>query len=105
MEEKDLLNRFPEYINLGDEDDRAKRNFISKLRKRNIIYISVGKREYRLIDCCTKEQVEKYINTQIKSMQTQYFNTLKPVKNYMTKEQLDFLHNGGMFDINKNLGD
>ena len=38
-------------------------------------------------------------------MQTQYFNTLKPVKNYMTKEQLDFLHNGGMFDINKNLGD
>ena len=41
MEEKDLLNRFPEYINLGDEDDRAKRNFISKLRKKkHYIYFS-----------------------------------------------------------------
>lgn len=88
---------FREYIHLGDKDDRYKRNMISNLRKENIIYISVGNRSYRLIEKCNSMQIEKYINTQIKSMQTQYFNTLNPVKKYMTREQLDFLHNGGIF--------
>ena len=53
--------------------------------KETLYIFQLEKREYRLIDCCTKEQVEKYINTQIKSMQTQYFNTLKPVKKLYDK--------------------
>ncbi len=87
-------------ITLSDDANinRMQRMKISELRKEGEhIFLSVGRRHYKRIELCTREQKDKYINGRLSSMNTQYFNSVKPIERFMTKEQLDFIHNGGLF--------
>lgn len=74
----------------GPEAERTVRRIVSEMRKEGKIMISV-KREPNLrvnIESCTDEEIEAYAQTQIASMGTQYFNTLRPMKQYIKNKAL-----------------
>ena len=79
-------------------DERFVRKMISELSKEGIIFVPIATRTYRRIDLCTEEQIEAYYYTQLKSMNTQYFQRLKPLVNYIKKERLNALHEGTLFE-------
>jgi hypothetical protein len=103
---KDILKEFELFkLELSKNDtictdndrNRVYRRAISELRREGIIYIPVDKRFYKRIELCTKEEQDKYIRKQLSSWKTQYFNSIVPIKNYMTDEHLKILHEGGLF--------
>jgi len=104
-EEKTQFNTFKEAVAyrdkitlINDSDrNRYQRRAISELRKEGIVFVPIGNFVYKRIELCTREQKDKFINTHTASLRTQYLNTLKPLKDHMTKEQLDYIHNGGLF--------
>lgn len=81
-----------------DKDDRHARKLISELSQEGIILIPVATRTYRRIELCTEEEIEAYYFTQLKSMNTQYFQRLKPLTDYIKKERLNELHQGTLFE-------
>ena len=80
------------------KDDRPARRKISELSKEGIIFIPIATRTYRRIELCTEEEIEAYYFTQLKSMNTQYFQRLKPLTDYIKKERLNELHQGTLFE-------
>ena len=75
------------------------REQLSQQRKLGNIYIPVGQYVYRRIELCAAEQVESYIRSQVAHLRTQYFNTLKPLRNYAQSEQVAELYGKlGVFD-------
>lgn len=80
------------------KDDRPARRKISELSKEGIIFIPVTTRTYRRIELCTEEEIENYYYMQLKSMNTQYFQRLKPLEEHIKKERLNELHQGTLFE-------
>ncbi len=71
-----------------NQDERIVRQAISELRKENIIFIPVGTKVYARVDETMTDDVEQFVATQIKHLKTQYFNTVKPLRNYVSDEKL-----------------
>lgn len=87
----DLVTLIPN----GDRN-RNQRRVLAELREQGIVFIPVGEYRYKRIEKCKREEVDKYINERIASLRSQYFRSLKPVKDYMTEKQLKELHLGGL---------
>lgn len=68
-------------------EERQIRKAVSELRKEGIIFLPI-KHEYWRIDYVTSDKIEEYAQTQIAHLQTQYFNTLLPIKRYIKDEAL-----------------
>ena len=92
----DIRNKDIIVLEPDTDRNRGQRKMLSDLRKEGIIFIPIGNFTYKRIEKCDREQIDKYINTQIASMNSQYFSTIKPIKDYMTDEQLKRLHFGGL---------
>ena len=84
-------------IENGNEN-RFQRKAISELRKEGIVFIPIAPFVYRRIELCNGDQRDDYINSQIASVHTNFFNTILPIKKYMSAEQLKELHGGGLFE-------
>lgn len=80
------------------KDERAVRKALSELSKEGIIFIPIAPRTYRKIELCTDKQIEDYYLTQLSSMNTQYFQRLKPLADRIKKERLNELHQGTLFE-------
>ena len=80
------------------KDERAVRKVLSELSKEGIIFIPIETRTYRKIELCTDKQIEEYYLTQLSSMNTQYFQRLKPLEKHIKKERLNDLHQGSLFE-------
>ena len=83
-------NGFVRINQFEDGSERTVRRVVSGMRKEGRILISV-KREPNLrvaIESCTEEEVNEYARIQMASMGTQYFNTLKPIKDYIKNQKL-----------------
>ena len=71
------------------DQERTIRQAISELRKEQIIYIPTNTHTYqRVTEETPIEIVEKFVKGQVKHLATQYFNTVKPLKNYVADEKL-----------------
>lgn len=95
-------NRWIRTDNQGKLFNRRARQLISEQRKIGNIFVPIDDGFYVGIENATQEDVDKFVNKQIKSMQTQYFNTLKPLLNYVNEiktkgimEQLQFMFEEG----------
>lgn len=77
-----------EVITSHCSDERQVRDIISQLRKEGHIYIPIASKTYRNIKYCSMAQIEHYVRTQIAHMKTQYFNTLRPLKNHLSDLKL-----------------
>lgn len=77
-----------EVITRHSRDERQVRDIISQLRKEGHIYIPIASKTYRNIKYCSMKQIEHYVRTQISHMRTQYFNTLRPLKNHLSDLKL-----------------
>jgi hypothetical protein len=88
-------------VNISGKDNRRFRKVMSDLRKQGILFIPLGRNgDYKRIEHCTQHEIDRYANEQIKSLITQYNNTVKPLKNYINSEMLKELHEGGLYDEN-----
>jgi DNA-binding transcriptional regulator YhcF (GntR family) len=72
----------------GNKDERAIRKAISELRKEGIIYIPAGTYKYLRVEAGMTKEVEQFVAKQIKHLATQYFNTVKPLRDYVSDEKL-----------------
>lgn len=91
----DLAFKKQPVIVLDEKDNRAERKALSELRRLGEhIYIRTGRRTYTRIEHCTRAQIDNYNWEQIRSAKTHYQNTLKPVREYLTEEQLRELMEG-----------
>lgn len=71
------------------DQERTIRLAISELRKEGIIFIPTNSHTYELVNEETQiEDVERFVKMQVKHLATQYFNTVKPLKNYVADEKL-----------------
>lgn len=87
-----------EEVEFKDVDDRMLRRIFSELRKEGVIFIAVGNFKYKRIEICTDEEKQRYFWTQLKSAKAHFSNTINPIKKYLSQEQLDYLHSGGLFE-------
>ena len=91
---KEFLTRESEIeFSNTDPEERIIRKAISELRKQGIIYIPIrsmyqGFRKYIKFEDATKEQKQSYAKSQLKAWQTQYFNTIVPIKPEIKDERL-----------------
>lgn len=83
-------------------NERVIRSVISELRKDGVILIPVQTHLYINVNKVSEDIVEDFVRTQIKSMRTQYFNTLKPIKDYVQDEKLKTMI-GGLFGVMEEL--
>ena len=79
-------------------DNRFQRKAISELRKEGIVFIPIGSFIYKRIELCNEDERNDYINSQIASAKTNYYNTILPIRRFMNDEQLKQLHGGGLFN-------
>ena len=71
------------------DQERTIRLAISELRKEGIIFIPTNSHTYELVNEETPiEVVERFVGSQIRHLATQYFNTVKPLKNYVADEKM-----------------
>lgn len=94
---KNYLTQVDE-VDLGNEDNRLMRKAMSELKRKGIIFVSVGNRKYKRIENCTTEEKDSYINKQVAHLRTQYFNNIVPIKNHLNQEQRDALYEITLFD-------
>ena len=86
---KDFILSHPYEINTeGASDERWIRKVISEARKEGIIYIPIKSYVYRKIEYCSIDQIESYVRKQIAHMRTQYFNTLRPLRDRLSDMKL-----------------
>lgn len=74
-----------------DENYRQVRQAMSELRKEGVIYVPVGNNRYQKLNpdvSKEREQIEAFVRTQVAHLATQYFNTVKPLKNYVSDAKL-----------------
>lgn len=67
------------------KDARQIRRAISELRKVGVIFIPTGKHYYTKMNpelASDRELIENFVRTQTSHLATQYFNTVKPLKDY-----------------------
>jgi len=67
---------------------RQVRDILSKLRKEGYHTIPVVKNIYVHHSLATQEQIKLYHKSQLKHLQTQYFNTVKPIGKLVTDNKL-----------------
>jgi hypothetical protein len=69
--------------------ERTIRQLLSQLRKEGIIFIpsKLGKGVYVRIDIANKEEIEQYAQAQSRHFMTQYFNTMLPMKKYLSDQK------------------
>lgn len=78
--------------------ERTVRHYIKDLRTDEEpcifipIYNSLNSGTYRQIEHCTREQIDQHINIQKAHVQSVYFDTLLPLKKYMTQQQQNELY-------------
>ncbi len=94
---KEELIKF-EVIKTTGRNNRRVRKAISDLSKEGIIFVPTSSHTYKRIEVCTQEEIMAYYLTQIKSASTHYFNKIKPIKNFIKKENIDELHKGTIFE-------
>lgn len=71
------------------DQERTIREAISELRREGTFFIPSDSHTYqRVTEETPMEMVEKFVGTQLKHLATQYFNTVKPLKNYVADEKL-----------------
>ena len=87
-----------ETICTDNANNRSYRDAISRLSKQGIIYIPIGNYRYKRIEQCTDEQVERHFKQQLSAIRTQYFNKIRPLKNYIDDKLWNELHEGGLFE-------
>lgn len=84
-------------------DERQIRRAISSLRKQDIFYIPVGKYEYVKINSDTPDEIiERYLNREMRHLGTQYFNTVRPLINYVKDSNKKKLY-GTLFSVMEEL--
>lgn len=74
-----------------DENYRQVRQAISELRKDGVIYVPLGNNRYGKLNpevAKDREMIEAFVRTQVAHLATQYFNTVKPLKNYVSDAKL-----------------
>lgn len=74
----------------GPESERTIRRVLSAMRQEGTILISLPDQPNmrRRIEHCTDEEIEAYAKIQLASMQTQYFNTLLPIRKWVKNKTL-----------------
>lgn len=78
------------HINTADyPNERTIRQRLSQLRKVGIIFIpsKQGKGIYVRIDQAQPEEIEQYAQAQSRHFKTQYFNTMLPMKKYLSDQK------------------
>jgi transposase len=70
--------------------ERTIRQLLSQLRKEGIIFIPSkrGKGVYVRIDKAQQDEIEQYAQAQSRHFKTQYFNTMLPMKKYLSDQKL-----------------
>lgn len=72
----------------GEEHERSVRRAISQSRKIGIILVPTTNHNYEDINTLSSDVVEKFMQEQISSIKTQYFNTIAPLRNRVKNDQL-----------------
>jgi hypothetical protein len=75
-------------VNTKNKNGRVMRTAMSELRKEGVIFVPLGKFNYFKVDETMTDDVERFLKKQIKHLKTQYFNTVKPLRNYVSDEKL-----------------
>lgn len=73
------------------EDSRQIRAAISELRRDGIIFIPTDTHYYTKLnpkDVDDRKIIEQFVRTQVAHLATQYFNTVRPLKNYIADAKL-----------------
>ncbi|QIK68764.1 hypothetical protein G7062_00035 [Erysipelothrix sp. HDW6C] len=78
-------------------DNRFARKIISKLRPKKRYFIPVGRYRYKLFHLCTEEEQESFLKLQVQQMNSQYFDTVKPLMDLIGEERIKKLYDGGFF--------
>ena len=78
----------------GKKHERTVRKVISEQRKKGVILLPVGQREYVHIDRLSDIEAEQFLQSQINHLVTQYQNTIRPLKNRTKDKQLQKLMGG-----------
>lgn len=65
--------------------ERLVRKAISELRKEGMIFIpsDIGKGVYVEVSHASETEIKKYTHSQIRHFETQYFNTMLPMKRFV----------------------
>lgn len=95
----EIRNRIKTFHNIdtfayGEENERTVRKCISELRKEGLILIPVRPRYYTDIEFVRQDEIDAFVRSQIQSMRTQYFNTLRPIKRFIKNKELVKLMGG-----------
>jgi hypothetical protein len=88
-----LFHNIDTYV-YGEENERTVRKVISELRKEGLILIPVRPRYYTDIEFVRQDEIDAFVRSQIQSMRTQYFNTLRPIKRFIKNKELVKLMGG-----------
>lgn len=81
--------------------NRQIRRAMSELRKSGVIFLPIGNYQYKRID--SEMDVEAYLRRETKHLATQYFNTVKPLTDYIKDDHKRELF-GDLFKIMEQLG-
>lgn len=84
-------------VEINSSDDRLTRRAMEELVQENIIYISLGKFVYQRIELCSKEMIDRYYWMLVKTIK-KVVRKLRAIEKYLSKEQKDYIYNGGLFD-------
>lgn len=72
----------------GEDRERMFRRAVSELRKEGLILIPTEPRIYTDVKKANRDQVKAYAKRQASHMARQYFNTLKPIQEYLKDQNL-----------------
>ena len=96
MKLKDVI-REREVVKFTNGDNRAIRKAMSELRAEGIIFVPIGDWIYKRTENCTNEEKEAFYRKQLSHLNTQYFQTVKPIQNHLRKDFLEEVHEGSLF--------
>lgn len=89
-------------LRLLPNHNRQIRRAISELRKRGVIFIPVGKFVYKRLTDDLMDEAQVYIRRETKHLATQYFNTVRPMVQFIQDERHRQLY-GDLFKIMEEL--
>ena len=72
----------------GEEHERAVRRAISDSRKFGVILVPTYAYYYESAENATPEEVEQFLETQIRSLRTHYHNTIRPLKDKVKTDKM-----------------
>ena len=90
-------------LKMYPESARQIRRAISQLRKKGVYFIPIGNYQYKVLsDDIQETDVESYLARETKHLATQYFNTVRPLTQFVKDERKRALY-GDLFKIMEEL--